>query len=78
MSAKPKLRTVTATPIRAVNADESKSCVGSENDVIARGYSLLVGIEYKDRTRHPGRLSYEHARDVVSWACNGNTLTRAE
>jgi hypothetical protein len=68
MNVKPKLRSVVATPQRAVNADESKSCVGSENTVIARGYLLLVGIEYKDRTRHPGRLSYEQARDVVSWA----------
>ena len=69
---KPKLRAVLATPMRAVNADESKSCVGSENDVIARGYSLLAGIEYKDRSRHPGRLSYEQARDVVSWATQAN------
>jgi hypothetical protein len=67
MSAKPKLRSVVATPQRAVNADESKSCVGSENDVIARGYSLLYGVI----GGHPGRLSYEQARDVVSWASNG-------
>lgn len=69
MSAKPKLRTVTATPMRAVNAGESTSCVGSENDVIARGYSLLAGLEFQDGSRHPGRLNYQQACDVVSWAC---------
>ncbi len=74
MSAKPKLRTVTATPMRAVNAGESTSCVGSENDVIARAYSLLYGVI----GGHPGRLNYQQARDVVSWAGNGTTLTRAE
>ena len=61
---KPKLRAVITTPQRAVNADESKSCVGSENDVIARGYSLLHSVIGE----HPGRLSYEQALDVVAWA----------
>ena len=74
MSAKPKLRTVDTTPIRAVNAAESKSCVGSENDVIARAYSLLYGAIGE----HPGRLNYQQACDVVSWAGNRATLTRAE
>lgn len=64
MSAKPKLRTVTATHVRAVNADESTSCVGSENDVIAQAYSLLIGVIGE----HPGRLNYQQACDVVSWA----------
>lgn len=68
MNAKPKLRTVHATPMRPVNAGESTSCVGSENDVIARAYSLLAGVEFKDESRHPGRLNYKQACDVVSWA----------
>lgn len=71
---RPRLRTVQAAPQRAVNAAESESCVGSENDVIARAYSLLYGVIGE----HPGRLSYEQARDVVSWASNGASLTRAE
>lgn len=64
MSAKPKLRTVPATPMCVVNEGESTSCVGSHNDVIARAYSLLIGVIGE----HPGRLNYQQACDVVSWA----------
>lgn len=64
MSAKPKLRSVTVAPMRPVNAGESSSCVGSENDVIARAYSLL----YSVIGEHPGRLNYAQACDVVMWA----------
>lgn len=48
-----------------VNADQTKSIVGSENDWIARAASLL----YAEERKHSGScLTPEQARDVLRWA----------
>ncbi len=61
-----RMRIVSALPASSstpVNAGETLSVVASDNTVIARAMSILVGI-----VGHPGRLTPEQARDVVAWA----------
>lgn len=53
-----------ATVIR-VNAGQSRSVVGSENDWIARATSLLYAVE---RTHGGPCLTPSQARDVLAWA----------
>ena len=48
-----------------VNAGQSNSIVGSENDLIARATSLLFSME---RSRCGPCLTPDQARDVLRWA----------
>lgn len=57
-------------PAVLVNAGETRSVVASETVIIARALSLLIGIEFRDGTRYPPRLTYSQACDVVRW-CEG-------
>lgn len=51
-----------------VNAGESRSVVGSENDIIARATSILIGFE-RDGMIHDARNPiYWQAREIVAWA----------
>ena len=45
-----------------VNAGQTRSVVGSDNDLIAQAMSILVGI-----VGHPGNITPEQARDVIAW-----------
>jgi hypothetical protein len=58
------LRSITTReyPAQLVNAGRSRSVVGSENNIIARALSVLVGVV----GRHPGNLTIDQARDVIA------------
>jgi len=59
------IRRADASPAACVNADQTKSIVGSENDWIARAASLL----YAEERAHGGPcLTPDQARDVLRWA----------
>ena len=60
------LRSITPReqPAQLVNAGRSRSVVGSENDIIARALSVLIGVIGK----HPGNLTIDQARDVIAWS----------
>lgn len=57
-----KFRLIPRVETTPVNAGESRSVVGSENDAIARAMSLLIGVI----GQHPGRLTYPQALDVLA------------
>lgn len=48
---------------KLVNEGQTRSVVGSDNHLIARAMSLLVGI-----VGHPGNITPDQARDVIAWA----------
>ena len=50
-----------AAPVN-VNAGQSRSVVGSDNDLIARATSILIGF-----VDDPRNLTPEQAADVVRW-----------
>lgn len=59
------IRRADLRPATCVNADQTKSIVGSDNAIIARASSLL----YADERTHGGPcLTPDQARDVLRWA----------
>ena len=51
-------------PAILTNAGQTKSVVGSDNNLIARAGSLLYAVE---RTHNGPCLTPEQARDVLAW-----------
>lgn len=60
-----------SAPAVLVNANESRSVVGSDNNIIASAISILFGVIGE----HPGRLTYTQARDVIAWAGTNSERT---
>jgi hypothetical protein len=58
------LKLIRAAKPRAklVNEGQTRSVVGSDNDLIARAMSLLIGI-----VGHPGNITPDQARDVIEY-----------
>lgn len=48
-----------------VNEGQTRSVVGSDNDLIARAMSILIGM-----VGHPGNITPDQARDVIAWHNN--------
>ena len=68
MSLSRRLRSIRQSDLPSVpcvNADQTKSIVGSENDWIARATSLLYAVE---RTHGGPCLTPDQASDVLRWA----------